>query len=175
MRKYCVRRVHYGLLLALVIALCIYQRHAPHTPAKARTTPVAALAVPPQAASATGTASAAQAAQAVTDAASVLVEQGVVKFYFASGKADLAAGAADVLVDLVKAAKSGRRIVVSGFHDASGDAAKNAALARQRAMAVRDALLAAGVAKKQIELKKPEVSTATGSNAEARRVEISVQ
>ncbi len=104
-----------------------------------------------------------------------MVEQGVVKFYFASGKADLAAGAGEALADTVKAAKSGRRVVVSGFHDATGDAATNAALARQRAVAVRDALVSAGVPQNQIELKKPELTTGAGSNAEARRVEISVQ
>jgi outer membrane protein OmpA-like peptidoglycan-associated protein len=113
--------------------------------------------------------------QAATDAATVMVEQGVVRFYFASGKADLAAGAADALGDVVKAATAGRTLVISGFHDATGDAAKNAALARQRAIAVRDALKAAGVPERQIELKKPEQLAATGSNAEARRVEITLQ
>jgi K(+)-stimulated pyrophosphate-energized sodium pump len=115
-----------------------------------------------------------QASQAAADAASVKVEQGVVRFYFASGQAELAAGAADAMTDLVKAAKGGRMLVISGFHDATGDAAKNAALARQRAVAVRDALKAAGVPERQIELKKPE-QLAGGSDAEARRVEISLQ
>ncbi|WP_411881615.1 OmpA family protein [Polaromonas sp. YR568] len=117
---------------------------------------------------------ASQASQAAADAASVKVEQGVVRFYFASGSADLAAGAVDAMADLVKAAKGGRMLVISGFHDATGDAAKNAALAKQRAMAVRDALKAAGVSERQIELKKPE-QLAGGSDAEARRVEISLQ
>jgi outer membrane protein OmpA-like peptidoglycan-associated protein len=115
------------------------------------------------------------ASQAAADAATVMVEQGVVRFYFASGKADLAAGAGDALADVVKAAKAGRRLVISGFHDATGDAARNAALARQRAVAVRDALKAAGVPERQIELKKPEQLATSGSNAEARRVEITLQ
>lgn len=113
--------------------------------------------------------------QAVSDAASVKVEQGVVKFYFASGKADLAAGASQALADMVKSAKAGRKLVISGFHDATGSAVKNAELAKQRALAVRDALKAAGVPESQIELKKPEQITGSGSNAEARRVEISLQ
>ena len=62
--------------------------------------------------------------------------------------------------------------VVSRFHDATGDAALNAELAKQRALAVRDALKGLGVAEDKIELKKPEETTATGSNAEARRVEV---
>ena len=114
-------------------------------------------------------------AQSVSDAASVKVEQGVVKFYFASGKADLAAGANEALADVVTGAKAGRKVTISGFHDATGDAAQNAELAKQRALVVRDALTAAGVAEAQIELKKPEQVTTTGSDAEARRVEISLQ
>lgn len=117
---------------------------------------------------------ASQASQAAADAASVKVELGVVRFYFASGSADLAAGAVDAMADLVKAAKGGRTLVIAGFHDATGDAARNAALAKQRAMAVREALKAAGVPERQIELKKPE-QLAGGSDAEARRVEISLQ
>ena len=117
----------------------------------------------------------ASTAQSVSDAASVKVEQGVVKFYFASGKADLAAGANEALADVVTGAQAGRKVTISGFHDATGDAAQNAELAKQRALAVRDALTAAGVAEAQIELKKPEQVTTTGSNAEARRVEISLQ
>lgn len=114
-------------------------------------------------------------AQAASDAASVKVEQGVVKFYFASGKADLAAGANEALADVVTGANAGRQVTISGFHDATGDAAQNAELAKQRALVVRDALTAAGVAEAQIELKKPEQVTGTGSDAEARRVEISLQ
>lgn len=118
---------------------------------------------------------AASAAQAASDAASVKVENGIVKFYFASGRADLAAGAGDALLNVIKEAKAGRKLVISGFHDATGNAGKNAELARQRAMAVRDTLKAAGVTEQQIEVKKPEQMTASGSNAEARRVEVSLQ
>ena len=114
-------------------------------------------------------------AQAASDAASVKVEQGVVKFYFASGKADLAAGAGEALADLVKGAKTGGTAVISGFHDATGNPAQNAELAKQRALVVRDALMAAGLAESQIELKKPEQVVGSGSDAEARRVEINLQ
>jgi outer membrane protein OmpA-like peptidoglycan-associated protein len=57
----------------------------------------------------------------------------------------------------------------------SGDAAVNAELAKQRAIAVRDTLLGLGVAVEKIELKKPENTSGTGSNAQARRVEVSVK
>jgi outer membrane protein OmpA-like peptidoglycan-associated protein len=114
------------------------------------------------------------AAAAPSDDASVVVENGVVKFYFASGKADLAAGALVALGDAIAAAKSGKRLVLSGFHDATGDPAFNAELAKQRALAVRDALVGAGVAETSMELKKPEQTTGTGNDAEARRVEVMI-
>ncbi|MDP3605347.1 MAG: OmpA family protein, partial [Polaromonas sp.] len=87
---------------------------------------------------------AAAAPVAAADEASVRVENGVVKFYFASAKADLAAGANEALADVVKGVAEGKKAVVSGFHDATGDAALNAELAKQRAFAVRDALKALG-------------------------------
>ena len=114
----------------------------------------------------------AAAAAVADDGASVRVENGVVKFYFATGKADLAAGANEALADIVKGVAAGQKAVVSGFHDATGDAAQNAELAKNRALAVRDALQALGVAEDRVELKKPEATQGTGSNAEARRVEV---
>ncbi|HAL37051.1 MAG TPA: hypothetical protein DCP03_02595 [Polaromonas sp.] len=170
----------FGLLafvIALVIGIGVHQRHPPTPSVKAAPVALAPQPVspvpPPE--TAVSAAQAALAAQTVSDAASVKVEQGVVKFYFASGKADLAPGASEALADVVKGAQSGRKLVISGFHDATGDAAKNAALARQRALAVRNALKALGVAEQQMELKKPEPLAGNGSDAEARRVEISLQ
>jgi outer membrane protein OmpA-like peptidoglycan-associated protein len=110
------------------------------------------------------------------DDASVVVDNGVVKFYFASGKADLAPGALDALGDAVAATKAGKKLLVSGFHDTTGNPEQNAELAKQRAFAVRDALLGAGVAESSLELKKPEETAAgEGNNAEARRVEVTIQ
>jgi outer membrane protein OmpA-like peptidoglycan-associated protein len=117
---------------------------------------------------------AAAAAPAGNDDASVVIENGVVKFYFASAKADLAPGALAALGDAIAAAKAGKRLVLSGFHDASGNAAMNADLAKKRALSVRDALVGAGVAESSVELKKPEESTGTGNDAEARRVEVTI-
>ena len=119
-------------------------------------------------------AAAAPAMAASADDASVVIENGVVKFYFASGKADLAPGALAALGDAIAAAKAGKRLVLSGFHDATGNAAMNAELAKQRAMSVRDALVGAGVAESSLELKKPEESTGSGNDAEARRVEVTI-
>ncbi|MDQ3272007.1 MAG: OmpA family protein, partial [Pseudomonadota bacterium] len=110
-----------------------------------------------------------------SDAASITAEYGVVRFYFASGDAELAAGAAEALVDVVRGARGGKKVLISGFHDDKGNAARNAELARQRALAVRDALIASGVPDSQIHLDKPARTAGTGSDAEARRVEIALQ
>jgi outer membrane protein OmpA-like peptidoglycan-associated protein len=133
--------------------------------------PVVALVAP----SAAAPPATAAVAQALAEAASVKVVDGVVKFYFASGKSDVAAGGNEALATVVSAVAAGKRAVISGFHDATGDPAKNAELAKQRAFKVRDALTALGVAADKIELKKPEQMLASGSDSEARRVEVAVQ
>jgi Amt family ammonium transporter len=67
------------------------------------------------------------------------------------------------------------KVNVSGYTDRQGDLAANEALAKDRALAVRDALKAAGVAEDRINLAKPVfVETGAGKDAEARRVEISL-
>ena len=109
------------------------------------------------------------------DVPSIRVENGVVKFYFATGSAALANGAAEALGDVVKGVAAGRKAVISGFTDVTGDPAKNDELAKQRAFAVRDALAALGIGEDKVDLRKPEAITATGSNAEARRVEVTLQ
>ena len=124
---------------------------------------------------ATSTAKPAPVVQAAADEARVVVENGVVKFYFATAKADLAAGANEALADVVKAAAAGKKLSISGYHDATGDAALNEELAKRRAFAVRDALKALGVADDAMDLKKPEVTTGTGDLAQARRVEVTAQ
>jgi K(+)-stimulated pyrophosphate-energized sodium pump len=108
------------------------------------------------------------------DGASVTIEGGVVKFFFATGKAELAAGAAAALADVVAGVAQGKKTVLSGYTDATGDPAMNAELAKQRAVAVRDAIKALGVAEDKIELKKPEQLTGSGDANQARRVEVSL-
>ncbi len=164
-----------GLVIALVIGASVYQHKQNAVPVRAyAVAPAVSMPVAPS----TAPVDALSAAQAASDAASVKVENGVVKFYFASGKADLAEGAGDALADVIKGAQSGRQLAISGFHDATGSAVKNAELAKLRAFAVRDALKAAGVAEQKIELKTPEQMKASGSgsgsDAEARRVEVAL-
>jgi K(+)-stimulated pyrophosphate-energized sodium pump len=149
-------------LLPVPVSSTAATSHAPTTVATAAApAPAAAPAAP-------------VAAAPSADGASVVVEGGVVKFYFASGKADLAAGAPAALADVVKGITGGKKAMVSGFHDSTGDPAKNAELAKQRAFTVRDALKGLGVAEDKIELKKPEVATGSGDGAQARRVEVAL-
>jgi len=108
----------------------------------------------------------------VPDGASVRVEGGIVKFYFATGSDDLAPGAAEALAAVIKGVEGGKKAEVSGFHDATGDAEKNAELAKQRAKRVQDVLAGLGVPADKVSLKKPEATTGSGSNAQARRVEV---
>ncbi|MDO4796346.1 MAG: OmpA family protein [Brachymonas sp.] len=135
--------------------------------APAASAPVSATAVAEQVASAL-------ASKAVPpDAAHVEVVDGVVRFYFAVGKSDVAAGAKAALAEAVAAAQAGKMLVLSGYHDSTGGAALNAELAKQRAFAVRDALLAEGVAESSITLQKPEAMPNTqGSDPNARRVDV---
>ena len=155
-----------ALVIALVVGVSVYQR------GKMAATPKTAVAVATTVMPANDLSNAAQNAM---DAASVKVENGVVKFYFASGKSELAAGANAALVDVIKGAKEGKKLVISGYHDATGSAVKNAELAKLRAFAVRDALKTSGMADEKIVLRKPEVLIAVGSDAEARRVEVALQ
>lgn len=106
------------------------------------------------------------------DESKVVVDNGVVKFYFAVGKADLATGADEALKDVIAGVKEGKKALVSGYHDSTGTLAVNEEVAKKRAFAVKEALVRLGVTEDQIELVKPQVSEGTGANAEARRVEV---
>ena len=94
---------------------------------------------------------------------------------FASGKSALDGAAQTVLAEAVTylKANSAAKVVLSGFVDATGNATQNAELAKQRAFAVRDALVNAGVAGDRIELRKPsQIEAGKVDAAQARRVEI---
>ena len=146
-----------ALVVSTVVGTVVYKRGIAHAPkAQVAAAAPAATNVP----------------VVVQEGASVVVVDGMVKFYFASGKADLAEGANAALADVVKGVQAGKRAVVSGFHDATGGVDVNAELSKQRAKAVQAALIALGVAEDKVELKKPEQMQADGSNAEARRVEV---
>jgi outer membrane protein OmpA-like peptidoglycan-associated protein len=98
-----------------------------------------------------------------------------VKVYFEVSSAALrpdGTSAITAAAEVIK--KDGAKAAVTGYTDRTGDAAKNQELAKERAKAVRDALVAGGVPEGNVEMRPPMfVETgAAGSDAEARRVEI---
>ncbi|SUA44353.1 outer membrane protein A [Neisseria zoodegmatis] len=108
--------------------------------------------------------------------ARVLYQDGVAKFYFATAKADVPEGAEVMVADVIAAGKAGKKLVVSGFADSTGNAAANAALSKKRANAVKAFFEAQGVDAANIELRKPENTTgAIGNDVEGRRVEVKVE
>ena len=110
-------------------------------------------------------------------AAADVVDGRSARILFDSGSAvvpaDTSARLSGVLGTL--SADPGQRVRVSGFHDASGDAAANEALAKQRAEAIQQWLVVNGVAAERITLDKPAQTTGTGDADEARRVDVRLE
>jgi len=117
------------------------------------------------------------ATAATTTAAAALQETSTVKLYFELGKAELPGDALTRLAPLITSARGAPAsvLVLSGYHDASGDPVANAELAKQRAFAVRDLLVTAGVSERGIELAKPAVTTGGADPREARRVDVTLR
>ncbi len=124
-----------------------------------------------------GAAPAAPVSSAAPAAVPVVVAVEVVKLYFDTGKTDLPGDAQGRLDPLIAKAKANpaAKLAISGFHDATGNLEQNQELAKQRALKVRDALKAAGIAEERCELRKPEQTQGGGNDAEARRVEVSLR
>ncbi len=181
-------------VVAFTIGIAVHGANKAKAAKQAKAAPAALVAVPmAAAASASATSAPATAASASTGAgmvavgasapaasdasASVQVEAGLVKFFFASGKTSLADGAEKAVAETVRGAQAGKKAIISGYSDASGDQAKNAELAKLRAFAVRDALINLGVKASQIELRKPADvrANAAGSSADARRVDVTLE
>ena len=96
------------------------------------------------------------------------------RIYFATGKKDMPTDAKESL-DAALAFLKGKadaKIDITGYTDKTGDQAANLELAKERAKAVRAALVAAGIAQDRINMKPPAEITGGGDNKEARRVEI---
>jgi len=108
---------------------------------------------------------------------SELVEGRSARILFDSGSAvvpsDTSVRMAGVLGTL--GADPAAHVRVSGFHDASGDAAANEALAKQRAEAIQQWLVVNGIAAERIALDKPAQTTGGGDADEARRVDVLVE
>ncbi|MDO7552697.1 MAG: OmpA family protein [Burkholderiaceae bacterium] len=156
-----------GLVLALTIAIAL-RVTAVHA------APALPLAVSP---TATDTVTEERASTDSTDSAdrdAVVILRNEIELYFPMGSAILEPGVDKALSTFVVAAKTGQRIQIAGFHDAVGDARFNRALAKRRAEAVMVHLLALGVPKAQLAVREPTMTQGSGSEAQARRVEVRV-
>jgi outer membrane protein OmpA-like peptidoglycan-associated protein len=69
-------------------------------------------------------------------------------------------------------ANADAKVDITGYTDKAGNLQANMELAKQRAVGVRDALVAAGVAKERIGMKPPAAVEAGGDPKNARRVEM---
>lgn len=147
----------------------------PVTPAPAPTpTPAPASAPAPVAAAPTPAAAPVPVPEPAAPAAAA---KPVAKLFFATGKtavpADTPKTISEVVAYLQKNPQS--KAVVSGYNDPRGNAAANAELSKNRAIATREALKAAGIEEARIELRKPAETTQGGDLKEARRVEITIE
>ena len=122
---------------------------------------------------------AAGAAMAAPEGADVLDEMHngmpALRVFFDTGKTDVAASFAEKSKSLVDFLNTNPDIkaIISGFNDPTGDPMRNAELSKQRAEAVKNALVAAGVAEDRAVMEKPAETTDTGvNNAAARRVDV---
>jgi outer membrane protein OmpA-like peptidoglycan-associated protein len=104
-------------------------------------------------------------------AAAAALEQRV---YFEVNSEALPVEATEALKKIATAAKEQptKNVLISGFHDASGNPTKNADLAKRRAIAVRNALEAQGVSANRLVLEKPALTAGGTAPMEARRVEM---
>ena len=171
-----------ALAVAAVLALLAFKScgNGEQAAAPAASEPAASAvseAAASEAASAPAAASEASApAPVAADNARVVYENGVATFFFATGKNDVAEGAEAIVADVITAGKDGKKLVVSGFADSTGNAAANEELSKQRAQAVQAFFEAQGVNAANIELRKPESTTgAVGNDVEGRRVEVKVE
>jgi outer membrane protein OmpA-like peptidoglycan-associated protein len=99
------------------------------------------------------------------------------RIYFEISSAELPAEAGGPIQTVKEKSEASPHdiVLISGYHDPSGNPEQNAALAMQRALAAKAALVAAGVPLERIRVRKPEVIPGDADLQEARRVDIRVQ
>ena len=120
---------------------------------------------------------AAAPAAASAGATPVVGNMEAVRVYFDLNKFEPPVDTAKQLDGLVTYARSNAntKLSLSGFHDKTGDPAKNVQLAKDRAMAVKNVLISAGVSEDRIMMQKPtELTGDKADDKEARRVDVFV-
>jgi len=95
--------------------------------------------------------------------------------YFDSGQAALNDDDRRIIAAVASSVKAGDApVAVTGYTDQSGNLDQNLELAKDRAAAVRDALVQEGVPASRVVMAPPASLTGTGSAEDARRVEITL-
>jgi OOP family OmpA-OmpF porin len=98
------------------------------------------------------------------------------RVYFGSGETTIDGEDRLKIASIAQSAKGrDRPVAVTGYTDRSGDRDQNMELAKDRATAVREALVAEGVAESKIVMDPPTEVTGPGTDAEARRVDVEVR
>jgi hypothetical protein len=97
------------------------------------------------------------------------------RVYFGSGATAIDSSDRQKIASVAQSAKqTDRTVTVTGYTDRTGDPGRNAEVAKDRAAAVRNALVAEGVGESKIVMQPPAEVTGSGADAEARRVDIEV-
>lgn len=119
----------------------------------------------------------APAATAGAAPAAAVAAAALPRIYFEVDSDALPADATAVLAAVADAARANpaAAVLISGYHDATGNPEHNADLAKRRAQSVRHALEANGVAPERLQLAKPQQTTGGADPREARRVELRLQ
>ena len=96
--------------------------------------------------------------------------------FFETGSALLGVQGRNTITDAVRASRlhDAQRIEVVGFADGSGSAVDNEALANERALAVVEGLLRAGVPAERIDSRAAGTDAGGGDDALDRRVDITI-
>lgn len=139
--------------------------------------PVAAPAAPDAAEPAASEAAPAGVPQGAGVVAGERAGLPMVTTYFDTAQAEVTAEFANAAAPVVAYLKANpkAKVAISGFNDPTGDAAANAELSKNRAQAVRAALVALGVPEAQTSLVKPDETTTEDVTPEqARRVELTI-
>jgi outer membrane protein OmpA-like peptidoglycan-associated protein len=112
----------------------------------------------------------------VAEVASESDQAPTTRVYFESGETSIDQEDRIKLASVAGSARDAdREVAITGYTDSTGDRDQNLEVAKNRAVAVREVLVAEGVAESKITMAPPAEVTGTGTDQEARRVDIELR